>query len=162
MGSTLLLVLYFPLGLRLNLSNNAPIGLYKTVSTAVSQGDYVAFCPPETTSLSDVQKINHSYGENCNEFYGYKIKQIAGVPNDQIVIDDMGVWINHQLIPHTVPFKGELDRTPSTANKVISGTIPEGKVLLLTDPSNQPFGIRYFGLIDKKQISNKVIKLVAL
>lgn len=136
----LLVLILFPLGLRLNLTGSMPTGLYWLGDDRPERGDFVAFCAPESWAVGYI-----GFGQ-CPGETKPLLKRLKGVPGDTVTLAPSGhLQINGQTIPDSIPLPADrAGRALSCALRL--GVVPSGfGVALGQGPTS--FDSRYFGLV---------------
>jgi conjugative transfer signal peptidase TraF len=143
-------------GARLNTSKSLALGLYWVEGGAVEKGKYVMFCPPES-SLFQVARDRGYVGSGfCPGNFGPLMKRVLAAKGDAVAISHDGVAVNGVLLPFSKPLAvdGIGRELPQLAGK--SFTLGDADLLLMTDVSPTSFDARYFGLIDRKQVTSLI------
>ncbi len=140
-----LLALGWLAGLRVNLTDSVPVGLYReTRDCPASHGEFVSFCLE-----SDVQAVQASrYLQRsllCPNGLQPLLKRLAALPGDVIEVHPKGLSINGQSVPESGALT-EDSKGRALISCLASGPVPEGMALVLGDRSGS-FDGRYFGVI---------------
>lgn len=108
-------------GLRLNVTESLPLGLYRTSAfcpeTAV-YGELVTFCP-HRAALTVVAPYLLA-GDDCaaedgRVAYAELAKAIAGLPGDTVTVNEEGVRVNGVPLPHSAPLARSRSGVPVAA-----------------------------------------------
>ncbi len=145
-----------------NISASEPVGKYLIFPYPIRRGQLRVIClsskhKPYMDIMSKIglQKDSNSL---CNNSYTPLMKQIIGVPGDEVSITSRGVMINGILIPETIPFNriGGINLQP-----ILTGY----KRILLKDEywvrgiGNRSYDSRYFGVIFNNEIGGNSLYL---
>src|ERR1044071_7745029 len=79
---------------RINTTKSIPVGFYWMTSDAVKKGSYVIFCPPETELFDTAKERGYIGAGFCPGGYGYMMKRVAAVTDDEVAIGADGVHVN--------------------------------------------------------------------
>lgn len=126
-----LLAASYLLGMRFNVSQSLPKGIYWLTRQEARRGDCV---------------IVAVGGEHL-------LKKVAGVPGDIITINEEGVFVNGAWQRNSAPILQtyfHLDRHH----------LPDGEVLVLSDYTPRSFDGRYFGPVSTGNISCSLVPLI--
>lgn len=139
-------------GARVNLTRSAPLGLYWTSRAPITQGEYVAFCPPRSKTF-DIAKLRGYIGAGfCPSGYGYLIKRVLAAKGDDVDIQPEGIQVNGVRVPHSAQRSTDLGGRTLPLLRLHVRSLPESALLLLSDSSDTSFDARYFGLSDRSQV----------
>src|SRR3990172_1352590 len=86
------------IGVRLNLTGSAPVGLY-IVSNA--SGAFVEFCPPTNWGALSVERGYRRASGRCLDQGEPLLKPIVANPGDLVEVTATGVSVNGMLIPNS-------------------------------------------------------------
>ncbi len=144
----------FYVGLRVNVTNSLPLGLYVLTTALPERGDLVAFDLPEHNPYASIASSRNYGGLNMRPY----LKHLAAVPGDDIQMDEQSLRINGQLMPNSA-FR-DSDRMGRPLSRfLVTGTVPTGKALVLSGYHPMSFDGRYFGLLDLTDLQ-KVIPIL--
>ncbi|OAI14544.1 conjugal transfer protein TraF [Methylomonas lenta] len=145
----------YAVGARFNSTRSIPVGLYWETRDPVEKGAYVMFCPPQT-EVFDLAKTRGYIGAGyCPGGYGYMMKKILAAKTDVVSVDDDGVRVNDVLLPYSTPFDLDGAGRPMPRFRA-THELGESEVLLMTDMNKGSFDGRYFGLINRSQITGVI------
>ena len=143
-------LIYCASDLRLNITASMPKGIYRITVKEPERGSQVEVClEGEFASLA----LERGYLRNgrCESGIMPLVKAFVGLPGDEVVLNDAGVYINGNLYP-----KSEIRAFDSQGRVLISqlesGVIPLNKALVLSEHEGG-FDGRYFGLVDIEGLS---------
>jgi len=142
----------FYLGIRVNISESLPIGVYIFVSGTPDRGDLVFFEPPE----------NHVFQWARDHLSVHKkhfFKRIYGVSGDCVSISNDGVSINGKLISNS-KIREKLANGSIVPRVSESGIIPDGFLWVMSEYQPFSFDSRYFGLVPCRNVKSKVKPLL--
>ena len=148
MGAPALIASAF--GLIWNTSASLPRGLWHKTDAFAEEpnirGRYVVFCPPDNAIFSAARQRKILAPGRCSGNYMPLIKQVIGVPNDQITVDS-SVAVNRVHISNS-------DIRPDVA--AVNGpkifNLAIAHFWLMSTYTSKSFDSRYFGAIDSNQI----------
>lgn len=108
-------------GLRLNVTESLPLGLYQTSGfhpETAAYGDLVTFCP-QRGAVGPVAAYllagDDCAAENGRVVYAELAKAIAGLPGDTVVVVARGVRVNGVPLPHSAPLAHSRSGAPVAA-----------------------------------------------
>ena len=129
------------LGLRLNVSNSYPLGVYKRTPGAYEKYTFVESCLPENVASF---MIDREYIPNIGNCGGYPpvIKMVYATEGDKIEVDN-AVSINERVIDNTVILQhDDLSRPLAAASDT---TVNKDHVWLMSNSNPNSYDARYFG-----------------
>lgn len=139
---------FYTMGYRFNFSESFPFGIYREINTDhYVPGDLVIFCPPKKEVFSFAMNQGFLLRGSCVNGSMPLLKKVAGVPGDKIVVRE-AVYINDLKQKNS-----EIQIFPYKAKDV---TLKSDNYFLLSDFCKMSFDSRYFGPIEKSQITSKV------
>jgi conjugative transfer signal peptidase TraF len=143
-------------GIIFNTTSSIPVGIYRKTYNPIQKGEYVVFCPPNNATFKMAKQRNYIGSGLCPGNLGKMLKKIYGVAGDTISIEKIGVFVNGRLLPLSKPLTedGENRRLDQFQEK--NQILQKNELLLMTDHSSLSFDARYFGPIDKKQVSSTI------
>jgi conjugative transfer signal peptidase TraF len=150
MPALLLLFSAYALGVRPNISESLPIGLYVPSAT----GPLASICLAGSVgSFVDVRGYR-SWGVTCPHMREAVLKAIAAYPGDLVTVTEMGVSINGKLWPHSRPLDADSKGRPLPAlRKTLR--VRSGMVWVMgLHPKS--FDSRYFGEIPDTWIADRM------
>lgn len=108
-------------GLRLNVTESLPLGLYQASAfhpETAGYGDLVTFCP-QRGAVDPVAPYLLT-GDDCaaedgRASYAELAKAIAGLPGDTVTVGAQGVRVNGVPLPHSVPLAHSRSGAPVAA-----------------------------------------------
>jgi conjugative transfer signal peptidase TraF len=146
---SLIFILIYQLGYRINISESYPRGVYKSIhKTTIEYGDFVMFCPKNSPLMQNALKRGYVLKGICEGGYYPLLKKVAALEGDRVLVSDY-VYINgkkqiksrlHQYDPKGNPL-------PRTKDNNI--TVPKGYMFLMSDYHELSFDSRYLGLIEQ-------------
>ena len=142
-------------GVRLNLTNSVPIGLY--VISHSPEANLVEFCPPEPFgTLSRERGYRERSRFGCPDGAKPLLKPIAARAGDIVSMSAAGIVVDGKLIPHTAPLR--LDSAGRSISAWTSGTYPvrRGTIWLASSFNTHSFDSRYFGPIPESSVLQHV------
>lgn len=151
------LLLIYGVGFRVNLTPSIPLGIYKTTKEKVEKGRYVVFNPVKSTLFDEARHRGYLKKGVFHEYMPL-FKKICAVAGDSLSISKNGVFVNGIFIANSKPiFQDNLGR--SLPNLEISDFVLNDQQVALIGESYNSFDSRYFGVVERENISG-VIKNV--
>ena len=127
------------------------MGLYRVIDAPVGKGEYVIFCPPESSLFDEARSRGYLGAGFCPGGYGYMMKRVWAVAGDRVIWGEEGIAVNGKVLPASAP------READNAGRVLPRytfsdyTLKESELLLMSDVSWSSFDGRYFGPVDAGQ-----------
>lgn len=142
----------YGVGFRVNTTPSIPVGLYHISAETANVGAYVSFCPPKGHLFDDAKERGYIEAGWCPGGYSHMLKKILAAKNDDVVIDDVGVFVNGRLLDHSQPKIADPAGRPLPVIRQ-GYHLDNHAVLVMTDQNDNSFDGRYFGPIDVDQIT---------
>ena len=140
-------------GARINTTKSIPVGLYWTSSAPVEKGAYVMFCPPHADVFDAARERGYIGAGFCPGGYGYMMKRVLAAKADAVNITEDGVRVNGEQLPLSAPLKTDKAGRTLPRYSAQAFTVGSSELLLMSDVSGTSFDGRYFGPIDRSQIT---------
>jgi conjugative transfer signal peptidase TraF len=153
-GAGLMLCLWAAGG-RLNLTPSAPLGLYWLTASPASRGDWVLFCPPAEPVFVEAVRRGYVPMGHCPTGSVPLLKRLAAVAGDVVQIAPAGICINGEPIPQTSQMKTDGLARPLPSPR-FNGVLGSGQALVVASLSPRSFDGRYFGPVDRRDLSGAV------
>jgi len=155
-GFIMLGMICFAAGGRINSTRSIPLGLYWLTDSPVKKGEYVIFCPPESSLFDEARERGYISAGFCPGDYGFMMKRVLAAANDHVEMAGEGVCINGAPVPESRSMKA--DKAGRAMPHYPSGTYTLGKseLLLMSDVSSTSFDGRYFGPVELSQIKGVI------
>ena len=144
----LLMLMMHLIGIRINISESYPLGLYMKVSGEYERGSLVETCVPEHVSTMMVDRGYIPDIGSCGNYPPF-IKQVYGVGGDEVLVGSQ-VSINGIAIVGTE--LKTMDNEQREYPQAQSATVPEGHVWLMSNNHPDSYDSRYFGSIPDTHI----------
>lgn len=80
------------------------------------------------------------------------MKKILAAKHDTISVDDVGVSINGERLPLSVPLNADRAARPLPRYRVRNHVLGDSELLLMSDVSATSFDGRYFGVIGREHV----------
>lgn len=141
----------YAVGARFNSTRSIPVGLYWATSDPVEKGAYVMFCPPRAVLFDVARERGYIGAGYCPGGYGYMMKRILAAKADVVSVEDDGVRVNGDLLPHSRPSSVDNRGRPMPKFRAVT-VLGTSDVLLMTDINDASFDGRYFGPVNRSQI----------
>ncbi len=145
---SLLLLIFFSLGYRLNLTVSMPQGLYKITGDKPQRGDTVIFCLDSNNPFAPLAKERGYIGPgSCAGDTQPLLKILVGLPGDTVAVTPKGIAVNGHLLANTVRPKHDSQGRPMPPSLLQNGDILQGSALVIAQEHGNSFDSRHFGLI---------------
>ncbi len=144
----------YGIGFRVNVTASYPVGVWRIVNRTPAKGDCVVFRPPEDSPVvqwgREVGILHWRFGRSTT-----MLKRIVATTGDYVALRG-AVFVNGQEIPNSRIFThdqaGRLIPTTATG-----GTVPPGRVWLVSDFAARSFDCRYFGHVAADSIEGVAV-----
>jgi conjugative transfer signal peptidase TraF len=153
-------LLCFAAGARVNTSKSIALGLYWTSNRPVERGAYVMFCPPPVGVIAEARRRGYLAAGFCPGDYGYMMKKVLAVKDDAVSVSDAGVRVNGALLPYSAPLRTDRTGRPLPRYQSSDYVIGNAEVLLMSDVSSTSFDGRYFGPVNRSQITTVIVPVI--
>jgi len=144
---SILAVVFWHLGYRVNLTPSLPVGLYRLVNVPLLRGQIVAFCLDDTEFTQLAREREYLAAGSCPSGLRPLLKEISGLAGDNIRLHGDLIMVNDQVLAHTVTHDKDSQGRSMPPSYLRIGVIPPGKALLLSQHHDGSFDSRYFGLV---------------
>jgi conjugative transfer signal peptidase TraF len=132
------------IGVRLNLTNSVPIGLY--VVSNSPEARLVEFCPPEPfATLSRERDYRERSYFGCPDGAKPLLKPLAATTGDVVNVSPRGIEVNGTLIPHTAALHTDSTGRPIAAWPIGTYRVRQGSIWVASSFNTHSFDSRYFG-----------------
>lgn len=148
--------LCFAMGLRMNTTRSIPIGLYRITDAPVAKGEYVIFCPPQSSLFDEARTRGYIGAGFCPGGYGFMMKRVAAVGGDVVASTREGMSVNGQLLPASAPLEADKAGRAMLRYRFNDYILEEPELLLMSEGSGTSFDGRYFGPVDLEQVRGVV------
>ncbi|SEO25697.1 conjugation peptidase TraF. Serine peptidase. MEROPS family S26C [Nitrosospira multiformis] len=162
LGLLVLGFMFHAAGLRVNVTKSIPIGLYQLSDVPVRKGEYVIFCPPESTLFDEARSRGYIGAGFCPGGYGYMMKRVWAVAGDVVTWGEEGITVNGKLLPASAPREADSAGRTLPQYTFSDYTLKESELLLMSDVSWASFDSRYFGPVDAGKIRGVIRPMVTL
>jgi conjugative transfer signal peptidase TraF len=132
-------------GVRWNLTESAPVGMYGQARW----GDYLGFCPEGAASRLSIER---GYRTRmlwaCPDGRSELIKHVAAKPGDTVTVSTDGIAVNGHLLPHSAPRTTDRAGRPLMAYPAGTYQASDRQIWVVSD---NPLGFdsRYFGPVER-------------
>lgn len=149
---TLMFSVMATLGLRLNISDSYPLGVYKRVSGDFEKHSLVESCLPVQVAKT---MVDRKYIPDVGDCGGYPpvIKKVFAVHGDVIQVTD-AVKINGELMANTQLM--DVDSNSRPLSPAPDTIVAAKHVWLMSDSSANSYDARYFGQTPEYLIRSKL------
>lgn len=144
---SILAVVFWHLGYRVNLTPSLPVGLYRLVNGPLQRGQIVAFCLDDMEFVQLARERGYLAAGSCTSGLRPLLKEISGLAGDNIRRHGDLIMVNDQVLSHTVTHDMDSQGRSMPPSYLRTGVIPPGKALLLSLHHDGSFDSRYFGLV---------------
>ena len=130
------------LGLRINVTPSAPIGLWLVRPARLAQlqrDDYVLVCPPRVSWIARLVEQGALLKGECPSGVAPFIKRVAALPGTGYTIGAEGIRVASKLLANTRPLLGWPYQNPRAA------TVPGDTLLVYQDAHPGSLDSRYLG-----------------
>ena len=146
---TLLFILIYQLGYRVNISESYPRGIYKSISkSTMKHGDFVMFCPKNGPLMQNALKRGYVLKGICDGGFYPLLKKVAALQGDRVEVNEY-VYINGEKQTKSRLHQYDPKGNPLPRTKDNNITVPKGYMFLLSDYHELSFDSRYLGLIEQ-------------
>lgn len=146
-------------GYRVNFTPSYPSGIYKMIpKKKIEKGDFVIFCPPNTSLMQKALKRGYIKYGTCPGFFYPLLKKVVALEGDYVEVSNF-IYINQQKIPNTQVFKKDSKGNTLLKTKDNNITIPTGYMFVISNYHPLSFDSRYIGLVEVNRTISQ-IKLV--
>ncbi|MGE9765318.1 conjugative transfer signal peptidase TraF [Pseudomonas sp. PDM20] len=143
-------------GLRVNTTKSIPLGIYQLTDSPVRVGEYVIFCPPDTSVFELAQQRGYIDVGRCPGGLGQMMKKVLAAKGDLVSVDGEGVTVNGQRLANSTPLASDPSGRRLPSWRAENLPVGSGDFLLMSDVNAISFDARYFGLIDSQHIQGVV------
>lgn len=140
-------VVFWHLGYRVNLTPSLPVGLYRLANGPLQRGQTVVFCLDDPEFIQLARERKYLAAGSCPSGLRPLLKAINGVAGDTIRRHGDLIMVNNQVLAHTKILGMDSQGRTMPPSHLPSGVIPPGKALLLSQHHDGSFDSRYFGLV---------------
>jgi len=144
---SILAVVFWHLGYRVNLTASLPVGLYRLVNGPLQRGQIVAFCLDDTEFVQLARERGYLAAGSCPSGLRPLLKGISGLAGDNIRHHGDLIMVNDQVLAHTETLGKDSQGRSMPPSYLRTGVIPPGKALLFSQHHSGSFDSRYFGLV---------------
>src|SRR6185312_11300516 len=129
------------LGVRLNLTNSVPIGLY--VISNGPEARWVEFCPPEPFGTLSRERGYREWSRfGCPDGARPLLKPIAATAGDLVNVSPRGIEVNGKLIPHTAALHNDSMGRPIAAWPIGTYRVRQGSIWVVSSFNTHSFDSR--------------------
>jgi len=143
-------------GIIVNTTTSLAPGIYLEINDPISKGSYVTFCPPQKAAFDEAKARHYINAGSCDGGYSQMLKRILATKDDVLTVSDDGVYVNKKLLPLSKPLAADSGDRPLPHFRVNNYTLGENEVLVMSDVNHLSFDSRYFGPINRSQITTTV------
>lgn len=138
-------------GLRLNLTNSVPIGIYLISDTPGAS--LIDFCPPEPFgTLSRDRGYRELSPFGCPDGAKPLLKPIAARPGNTVSMSTSGITVDGKQIPHSAPLRSDTAGRPISAWPLGVYQVQNGTMWVASSFNSHSFDSRYFGPVPESAV----------
>lgn len=139
-------------GVRINLTDSMPIGVYLPVQrSVVHRDDLVEVCLPKEIANQGLQNGYLSSG-NCQETNAMPVlKQVIAMPGDAVAVNSDAIVVNGKEYAATLQPQDDLDPATKIQSK-LGMRLTAKNYWLYGTASDQSWDSRYYGGVERKNI----------
>jgi conjugative transfer signal peptidase TraF len=141
--------LLYLIGVRLNMTESLPVGVYWVSHQPIARGAYVRFCPPAEGAFALARERGYLGPGYCPSGYVPMIKRVGGMQGDSVAVGDDGTQIDGRLLPLSVRWQADPLGRPLPKPGQSHYLLQPAQLWVISDTNNQSFDSRYFGPIDR-------------
>jgi conjugative transfer signal peptidase TraF len=146
-------------GIRVNLTDSIPRGLYRVVDQPLARGSIVLVCLPNT--VSDLGRARgYIPSGTCGDGGAPVGKPIVAMQGDTVQVLDRGVVVNGTLLSHSAPLERDSDGRPLPRLPMVLHVLAANEVWLLSSHSPRSYDSRYFGAVPASRVVARIEALV--
>lgn len=155
-ASLLLLGLCWLGGLRLNLSNSIPIGIYIAVQSPPTRGTFVLVCLPTNMASMARERGYVLRGHQCPGGLVPIGKPVLATAGDTVTVAEAGLLLNGRYVTNSQPL--HRDANGRLLPRISRGryAVASGELWVVSPYSYRSFDSRYFGPIGTSSIQTAV------
>lgn len=142
-------------GLRINITESAPLGIWKIEDGfEIERGSLVSICPPDVPVTRAMAQTRALYAGNCKGSGMFPLlKPIAALPGDNVIVNRNGVSVNGEPVPNS-----SVTGKPMLKEGVYK--VAPGEVWLFSTYAPNSFDSRYFGPVPISNIKGSARPIV--
>lgn len=147
--TAVVLYVLYEIGLRINITPSLPRGLYLIDTATPVRGDYVTFCLEKSIWTDLASTRGYLAPGSCPSGLRPLLKQLAGMPGDNIIMTDEGIIVSSaaKAVCWPAPIrKFDVKGRPLPKRPFTDSTIPKGMALVMAGHPGS-FDSRIFGLV---------------
>jgi conjugative transfer signal peptidase TraF len=146
-------------GLRLNLTESLPVGLYVTVGAAPARGALVLLClPPEMAAFARARGYVPRGGA-CPGGIVPIGKPIVAIPGDTVTVMPTGLIVNGAPVSNSRALETDRKGRPLPALAVGRYPVGQDELWVLSSYSQLSFDSRYFGAVRVSAVRARLLPL---
>ena len=146
-------------GIRVNLTDSIPRGLYRVVDRSLARGSIVLVCLPK--AAADLGRARGYIPSGaCDDGSAPVGKPIAAVQGDTVQVLDRGVVVNGALLSNSAPLERDSDGRPLPRLPMVLHILTSNEVWLLSSHSARSYDSRYFGPVAASRVVDRIEALV--
>lgn len=142
-------LIFFTMGLRLNLTSSMPLGIYKIVKKKIEIGDTVLFCMSDPRYREMIIARDYIPYGKCAGGYAPLLKEVIALEGTRYSVTEEGMFLNNALVPESRPLQVDRKGRPMFWTK--SGKVGKDEILVFSSLANS-LDSRYFGPVKAKDI----------
>ncbi|MDR2945155.1 MAG: conjugative transfer signal peptidase TraF [Candidatus Adiutrix sp.] len=148
-------------GFRVNLTPSLPLGVYRLSGEAARKGGLAAFCLDVSNPFSRAARERGYLASGaCPSGLRPLLKTVAGLPGDHVKITPEALLVNGEALANSARLERDQFGREVPPSLLITGRIPAGFALVVSQEHAGSFDSRYFGLVPMSSL--KTVKPVLL
>jgi conjugative transfer signal peptidase TraF len=147
------------MGLRINLTDSIPVGLYRIKAIEDVKNikqTYVIFCPDDKPVFQQARDRGYIDYGLCPGSYGYLMKKVVATQGDKIAVTAAGVFVNQTLISFSKPKAHDGVNRPLPQWNALDYQLKNDECMTMTNQSAWSFDSRYYGPVRLSQIKGVI------
>lgn len=158
-GIATLAVVAHGAGIRVNLTDSIPRGLYRVVDRPPVRGSIVLVCLP--TQASDLGRARgYIPSGSCGDGGAPVGKPIVAIQGDTVRVLNRGVVVNGTLLSNSAPLARDSKGRPLPKVPMALHVLTADEIWLLSSHSARSYDSRYFGAVARSRVVARIEALV--
>ncbi|HWG35195.1 MAG TPA: conjugative transfer signal peptidase TraF [Gemmatimonadaceae bacterium] len=146
-------------GIRINLTDSIPRGLYRVVNRPFARGSIVLVCLPKPAA--DLGRARGYIPSGaCDDGSAPVGKPVVATQGDTVQVFDRGVVINGTFLSNSAPLERDSDGRPLPRLPMALHILTPDEIWLLSSHSARSYDSRYFGAVASSRVVAQIEALV--
>jgi conjugative transfer signal peptidase TraF len=150
---------FYHLGYRMITTSSVPVGLWKVkpVQQSVQRGQFVWFCPPDTSVFRLARQRGYIPEGDCSGGYRHLLKPVVAITGDRVTVGLKGIAVNGLTLLNSTQLSR--DGAGRMIPKMTEGdvVVEKNTVWVISVYHQKSFDSRYFGAIPFQKIEGVAI-----